>query len=133
MKNNASRDFWTDERRAQLRSLAAAGFAASEIAALIGASKLSVMACCARRNIDVVLHTEAELEAMRVKARLREKRRDDKKRATRLPAIRITVATGTSRTAPIYRNQLPRVREMSKNELRADLARAVRNTAELAT
>jgi len=129
--NNSSRNFWTDERRAQLCSLAATGLATSEIGAIIGTSKQSVLTCCARRNIDVVMHTDAELEVMRDTTRAREKRKYDKRRAAKPPSINITVAFGTSRTAPIYRNQLPRIPEMSKNALREMFAKAVRNTAEM--
>ncbi len=129
--NNSSRNFWTDERRTQLCSLAVSGLTASEIGAIIGTSKQSVLTCCTRRNIDVVMHTAAELAAMRVNDRAREKRKQDRRRAGKTPSINITVAFGTSRTAPIYRNQLPRIPEMSKNALREMFAQAVRNTAEM--
>lgn len=128
--NNISRNFWTDERRVQLCNLAASDLTASEIGAIMGTSKQSVLTCCTRRKIDVVMHTDAELAVMRDNARARDKRKHDKRRANS-PSINITVATGTSRTAPIYRNQLPRMKEMSKNELREMFAQAVRNTAEI--
>jgi hypothetical protein len=132
--NNRSRNFWTDERRAQLCSLAVSGLTASEIGAIIGTSKQGILTCCSRRNIDVVKHTEIELTDIRDKDRAREKRKRLKKQATRSPLVtHVTVAFGTSRTAPIYRNQFPRIPEMTKNALREMFAQAVRNTAGMAT
>jgi hypothetical protein len=120
--------FWTDEKRAQLRALAATGMFASEIGAILGVTKPSILTSCGRNGIPVVMHTEAELAEMRARARLREKRKRQKRAAAR-PANAVHVQPGTSKTAPIYRNQLPRLPEMSKNQLRAMLTEAVRNTA----
>jgi hypothetical protein len=134
MKNNHSRDFWTVERRNQLCKLAAPGMAASEIGALIGTSKLSVLNCCKRRGIDVATHTDAEREIARAVAREANRRKQARwqaKQKAMAVAAPIRVMPGTSRTDPIYRNQLPRLPEMSKNALRAMFAQAVRNTAEM--
>jgi hypothetical protein len=125
-----NRHFWTDERLAQLRSHAANKVFASDIAALFGVTKLSILTVCAKHGIEVAKHTETELTEMRAQARAREKRKHAKRRAlTPVNAIVVSVAIGTSRTAPIYRNQLPRLPEMSKNALREMIAQAVRNTA----
>lgn len=122
---------WTDEWRAQLRRLAASGLAASEIGNLVGASKPSVMAVAIRNGIPLILHTEAELADMRALARLREKRKRIKRRSG--SGLSISVDPGTTKTSPVYRNQLPRLPDgLSKNELRAMIAEAVRNTAEMA-
>jgi hypothetical protein len=124
--------FWTEEKRAQLRALAATGITASEIGAIIGVTKPSVLTICGRNQIPVVMHTEAEKAEMRARERLREKRKRQKRAATRpVNAVAINVQSGTSKTAPVYRNQLPRLPEMSKNQLRDMLAEAVRNTAEM--
>jgi hypothetical protein len=131
--NNRSRDFWTIERRNQLAELASTGMAASAIGAIIGASKQSVLTCCARRNISVAMHTDAELAAKRANTAAREKRKQDKRKAgraaTRSPPKAITVKPNTSQSSVVYRNQLPRLPEMSKNALREMIAQAVRNTA----
>jgi hypothetical protein len=78
------------------------------------------------------MFTEAERAVKRAKQRAREKRHEAKRRKSKR-SITVTVAVGTSKTAPIYRNQLPRLPEMSRNELRAMLTQAVRNTAEMRT
>jgi hypothetical protein len=130
MTNNK---FWTDETRAQVRALAANGLAASEIGSTIGATKAAILTVAYRSGINIIMHTEAELAEMRARARLREKRKRQKWAAKHpTNAISVSVQLGTSKTAPIYRNQLPRLPEMSKNALREMIAQAVRNTAEMA-
>ena len=131
---NDRKYFWTEDRLTQLRACAANGMFATDIAALIGVTKLSILTVCAKHNIEVTKHTEIELADMCARERAREQRKRLKKRAASSPVIpNVTVAFGTSRTAPIYRNQLPRIPEMSKNALREMFAKAVRTTAELAT
>lgn len=126
------RHFWTAERLTQLRAHAASGVFASDIAALFDVTKLSILTVCAKRGIEVVKHTETELTEMRAQVRAREKRKHAKRRALApVNAIVVQVAIGTSRTAPVYRNQLPRQPEMSKTALREIIAQAVRNTAEM--
>jgi hypothetical protein len=126
------RHFWTEERRDRLRTYAASRMFASDIALQLGVTKLSILTVCAKHGIELNKHTEIELADIRAKDRAREKRKRLKKQTARSPvASKVIVAIGTSRTAPIYRNQLPRVPEMSKNALREMFAKAARNTAEM--
>lgn len=119
---------WNDEKRAELRRLAGTGMFASDIAAILGTTKPAVLTVCGRNSISVNMHSDADLADMRARARLREKRKRQKRAAANPNAVTVQVRLGTSKTAPIYRNQLPRLPEMSKNALRAMLTEAVRNT-----
>lgn len=134
MKNNFSREFWTVDRRNQLRELAATGAAASDIASALGVSKLSILNCCKRRGITVTARTEAEAQMATTLAREANRRKQAKWKASQkakpaTAALTVRAVPGTSKTSVIYRNQLPPLPEMTKNELRAMLAQAVRNTA----
>lgn len=135
--NNHARYFWSGANREQLVELAASRLAASEIAAVLLTSRQSVVTACSQRGIDLVLDTPAELEEKRAKIRAYEKIKLERKRAARraseIPARPRKPSTipGTSQSSVVYRNQLPRIGEMTKNELRAMLAQAVRNTAEM--
>lgn len=123
------RDFWTNERLAELRGHAAERLPATAIAAIFGVTKLSILTLCGKHQIDIVKHTDAEEAGRRACARLRESRKRQKHAAKASKAITVSVQLGTSKTAPVYRNQLPRIPEMSKNALREMLAQAARNTA----
>jgi hypothetical protein len=133
VKNNQSREFWTDERRALLSALAASGMAASEIGTVLGATRLSIIQCCSHRGIDVVTYTAAERTAVRAVTSAREKRKQDRRRkpSTVRKAAPVKVRPGTAQSSPIYRNQLPRIGEISKDRMREMIAQAVRNTAEM--
>lgn len=69
--------------------------------------------------------SEAAKEARRVRDRAKKARKRAKAKAAKLAALAF------SKTSPAYRRQLPPMPEMSKSELRAILAAAVRNTAEM--
>lgn len=128
------RNRWTDEQIDVLRALSAKGMTASEIGAEIGATKHSVITAAFHHQIQVILHTDAEIYAMKQRQRIREKRKNDKRKALTKPKpkpIMISVEPDVSRTSSFFRKQLPKIPEMTKNELRAMLADAVRNTAEM--
>lgn len=120
-----NRHFWTDEKRSELRRLAALGMPASEIGLILGATKPSVITTAGRANIDLVLHTEAEIAVMVANRVGRQKRRktEDRKKAVVVIGDRVV-----SKTSSFYRKLMPTVPEMTKNELRAILTQAVRNT-----
>ncbi len=137
MRSNYSRDFWSNERRIQLRVLAASGMPAIEIAATIGTTKLSILNQCRRHGIDVTVQTPAEREAAKAVEREKNRRKQaawQAKQKANKPAVTNRTAPGTSRTHPIYRNQLPRLADgTSKEALRRMISEAVRNTAEMST
>lgn len=76
-------------------------------------------------QLDPVLRKERELARWRKNSAARKAKRRAAKATT-------LAAKGISKTAPAYRKLLRPVQEMSKNELRAMLAEAVRNTARAA-
>ncbi|MGY3609906.1 MULTISPECIES: GcrA family cell cycle regulator [unclassified Bradyrhizobium] len=131
---NKNAKYWTDEEVQKVRELAADGKYALHIADIMGVKFHQILSLAGRHGIDMNRYTPSQ-EADRkmiLGARLKRKyaRRNEKRReaaAAVNPIVRIGV---TSRTHPSYRNQLPRLPEMSKAELRAMLAQAVRNTAE---
>lgn len=122
-----NRHFWTDEKRSELRRLASLGMPASEIGIILGATKPSIITTAGRANIDLVLHTEAEIAVMKANRVGRQKRR---KKKAKKAAVVIIGDRVVSKTSSFYRKLMPTVPEMTKNELRAMLAQAVRNTAE---
>jgi hypothetical protein len=124
------RGFWTDERIARVATLAVAGCYGSEIGADLGCSLHSVLTICGKHGIPVNRYTPEEQAYFDQKAREREARKNAKKRKKPVTEARFVFAPGTSKTSPIYRNQFPKLPEMSKAALRAMIAEAVRNTAE---
>ena len=125
------RGFWTDERIARVATLAVAGYYGSQIGADIGCSLHSVLTICGREGIPVNRYTPEEQAYFDSKARAREERKKIKKRKKPETEARFVFTAGTSKTSAIYRNQFPKLPEMSKAALRAMLADAVRNTAEV--
>ncbi len=80
-----------------------------------------------KREDQTPEYIEMIAERRRARDRAKSKRRKAKRRADKAAAF----ATSTSKTDPVTRRRLcPRVPEMTKNELRAMLTDAVRNTAE---
>jgi hypothetical protein len=125
------RGFWTDERIARVAGLAANGLYGSDIAADVGCSLHSVLTICGRYAINVNRYNPEQQAYFEQKTREREKRKNDKRRTgPRAPRSEFVFRPGTSKTSPIYRNQFPKLPDMSKDELRAMLAEAFRNTAE---
>jgi hypothetical protein len=124
------RGFWTDERMARVATLAVAGYYGSQIGADIGCSLHSVLTICGREGIPVKRYTPEEQAYFDAKARQRELRKQAKRRKSPVTESAFVFSPGTSKTSAIYRNQFPKLPEMSKTALRAMLADAVRNTAE---
>lgn len=133
---------WPPERVEELRILAATNMPASAIAAQLGVGHMGLLISAARAGIPVVAYT-AEEQAARVarkKAvdcakyqRFRKRHGMPITSEIKSAIAPITVRPGTSRTSAVYRNQLPGIDpEMSKDRLRAIIAQAVRNTAEMA-
>jgi hypothetical protein len=124
------RGFWTDDRLARVAELAAAGHYGSQIGADIGCSLHSVLTICGKQGIPVNRYTPEEQVYFDQKTREREARKNAKKRKKPETEARFVFNPGTSKTSPIYRNQFPKLPEMSKAALRAMIAEAMRNTAE---
>lgn len=75
-------------------------------------------------------HRAAVIERRRERDRAKSKRRKAARRAAKIAASPLIAA---SKTDPVTRRRLHGAApEMTKNEMRADLALAVRNTAEMA-
>lgn len=66
--------------------------------------------------------SQAAKDARRIRERVKKARKRAKERAAK-------IVLGRSKTDPAYRRQLPALPEMTKSELRAMIAQAVRNTA----
>lgn len=121
---------WTPADIDRLRELAAQGRFASEIAALLNTSYRSVLGAASTRGIRVKKHTPAELEDLAERARDRDRLKKQKRRQGAVARRRKAIDLPTmSKTSAAYRNTLPRTGTMSKAELQAMLAEAVRNTA----
>ncbi len=124
--------FWNETTIGQMRSLATSGLAHSEVATALGASVNSVVSAAAFYGVTIARHTAEEraafLEHERTRLKANKQRHKhklvaDARKAAGLPPI--------SKTAPEYRNQLPPIGERTKSELRAMLATALSNTAEM--
>lgn len=66
--------------------------------------------------------SQASIDARRIRDRAKKARKRAKNRADKLAVLTF------SKTSPAYRRQLPQLPEMTKPELRAMIAQAVRNT-----
>lgn len=125
---------FTSEMMATLRDLAAKGVACSVIGEAMGITAISVFRCCRKEGIDVARYTDAEAEHQRERRRAwdatkRDNRRD-RRRAERKTIARAVIPMDTSPTSPVYRRRIIGIAgEMTKSQLRAELAQAVRNTA----
>lgn len=131
---------WTAKKIAQLRALAPTGMIAADIGAALGFTQAGVINVAARNGIAIVKYSaeeqarydenarvQAARRAARKKARTKEAkiagRREARNRAaTPVPPVALTL--------PELRKLHPIKTEMTKNELRAFLAQAVRNTVE---
>jgi hypothetical protein len=141
------KSFWTDERRAELRRLAVSGMYASDIAIDLKTTHREVLRHCTRHQIDVLRFTPEQQARLDALASVRETRRrakdvDANKRRKieeRLAAMErsghsaASVRAAASPSSVGYRAHLPPMPEMSKTQLRAMLAEAVRNTAQMVT
>jgi hypothetical protein len=123
---------WKVEKIEALERMALAGLNAAAIAKQLGTTQHSVITKAGALNIAVIKYTPEQQAMYDANKRERERRKQQRKRAKRaLAAGERFIEPGTSRTSPIFRNSLPRLPEMSKSELRAMLAEAVRNTSEV--
>lgn len=141
----ADRWFWTDEKRARVVELAASGMIAADIGAHLGTSQSSIITYCGRNKIDLVKYSPEQQAVYDQRAKDREalrqarkvNRNHAKKVAERVAAMArgdftaLAVKAATSKTSKAYRLALPPIGNMTKSQLRAMLAEAVRNTAGL--
>lgn len=144
-KANARRWFWTEQKRAQLTELAAAGKNAAEIGLALETSQPSVITFCGINKISVIKHTPEQQAVFDARAIERETKRQVRKVAAnskaKIEQRRLAMARGdftslavnaaTSKTSRAYRLALPPIGEMSKNQLRAMIAEAAANTASI--
>jgi stalled ribosome rescue protein Dom34 len=130
------RERWDHERLQRLRDLAVTLRYAHLIAVAMGATQSAVINMAGREGIDIIKQSPEQAAASKALARAREQRKYEKWKAKNKPAESqpsICVRPGTSKTSVVYRNQLPRIDDcMSKDRLRAMIAEACRNTAEMA-
>lgn len=128
---------WTEENMQRLRDLALTMRYAHLIAVAMDTTQHSIVVIAGRENIDVIKQSPEQSADSEAKLRAREQRKQAKWKAKQIPAAScasICVKPGTSKTSVIYRNQLPRIDDcMSKDRLRAMIAEACRNTAEMQT
>ncbi len=123
---------WNAETIAEMRRLAATGAVVSEVAAALGRTKNSVIAAAASHGIIVARHTADEAAAMKEREQNRDKRKKLNKRLREITATHKAAGLPpVTKTSAAYRNQLPGIGNRTKTELRAMLAEAARNTAEM--
>lgn len=128
--------FWNEENTARLRELAASGMPVSEIGGLLGAGVLSVTGKCGSLGIPFVRRSPAEEVEYREQKRATERNRMRFKRARRRERAQAEQAVSPRAAAPrrleresfAFRRAAP-VAQLTKSQLRAELAQAVRNTA----
>jgi hypothetical protein len=124
--------FWNVETIGRMRQLAADGAAHSEVATALGATINSVIAAAAAHGVTIKRHTVAETADLKERERDRDKRKKVNKRLREITALHKAAGLpAVTKTSAAYRNQLPGIGERSKPELRAMLAEAARNTAEM--
>lgn len=126
---------WTQAKFDHLCEMAATGAFASDIAAVLGTSHHSVVTMAGRNSIPINRYTPAEQAEMDRRYREAEVRKNARRRAAtaakRPDRTIVPRLPSQIKTSPEYRNCLPKIPEMSKSALRAMLADAVRNTAEM--
>lgn len=131
---------WTPEEIQRLRDLAPTVRYASDIAAQMGSTQHAIITQAGRYGINVINYTPEQQTMMDARYRAREMRKYQKRKEVRREngyapkpkrAVNVSVELGTSQSSPIYRNQLPRIGEISKDRMREMIAQAVRNTAEM--
>ena len=120
-------NWWTSPRVAALRLLASRGIPASLVAEELGATRQGVLRKCNHDGIDIVVDTPEEAAGRKKLELARQDRKNARRRGGRTSSSRLIL--GVSKTSSIYRNQLPRIPDMTPNERRNMLAEAVRNTA----
>lgn len=128
--------FWNEENTARLRVLASARTPASLIASELGATALSVIGKCVQLGIPIVKRSPTEEVEYGEQKRATERNRMRFKRARRREKAQAEQAVSSPATAPrrveraafSFRRSAP-VAQLTKSQLRAELAQAVRNTA----
>lgn len=126
---------WTDDRLQRLRDLAVTMRYAHLIAVAMDTTQHSIVIVANREGVDVISRSPEQDANSKANERAREIRKYENWKAKNKPepCISICVLPGTSKTSVIYRNQLPRIDDcMSKDRLRAMIAEACANTAEMA-
>ena len=128
----ARKTFWNVETIGRMRKLAADGAAHSEVAAALGTSINSVIAAAAAHGVTIKRHTTSESAEFKARECDRDKRKKVNKRLREITALHKAAGLpAVTKTSAAYRNQLPGIGDRSKTELRAMLAEAARNTAEM--
>ncbi len=125
------RGFWTTERVSRLATLASANICGTLIAAEFGCSTQCVIVKAFQLGIPLVKYTPEEQAEFARRARLRsagKKRR--KTQVARQQRIVPEFDPSASKTSKSHRLRYGKLPEMTKNELRAMLTQAVKNTAE---
>lgn len=132
---------WTPEEIQWLRDLAPTVRYASDIAVQMGTTQHAIITQAGRYQIsEVINYTPEQQVMMDARYRARELRKYQKRKEVRREngyapkpkrAVNVNVEPGTAQSSPIYRNQLPRIGEISKDRMREMIAQAVRNTAEM--
>jgi hypothetical protein len=129
---------WTDQRAETLRELWQRGLSAKQIAAMLGngISRNAVVSKVRRMDLTRTEGHEVRLRANGPKrirkkhpagyVRPRSNRDEERKRNAKL-----MLAGGARKTSAAYRKHLPRIGEMTRNELRAMLTTAIQNTANM--
>ncbi|QUS39532.1 hypothetical protein RPMA_12320 [Tardiphaga alba] len=114
--------------------MAATGMAVSQICDRLNLTVESIVGAASSHGIKIARHTAAEQEEIRARLRANGTIKKRKQRQKHKTVDETRLAAGlpaASKTSPAYRNQLPGIGERTKTELRAMLAEAARNTAEM--
>lgn len=138
-----SKSPWTEERVEQLKALWADGLSSTRVGVMMGLSRNAVIGKVHRLKLPIPA-LKQEVIRNRVYARQVRDGAWKAKQAKRKRSWRARVKVkaqaearerllfcGHSRTSSAYRDQMPKLPEMTKGELRSMLADAVRNTAGL--
>ncbi|GEM_PF-3951946 len=121
--------FWNPERRARLIELAARGFDVNAIAADLGTSRGSICTYSGREKIAIPGEEAFKRERNRAWWREKSRRETEKKRAECRAAA--AKRGPVNKTSADYRNRFLPAEVLTKSQLQAMLAEAVRNTAEM--
>jgi hypothetical protein len=133
---------WTEEKIALLRALAPTGMFAADIGIELGFTQAGVINVAARNGIAIIKYSPAEQarydESARVQAARRAARKKTRNKEAKIahrkqafcqPESPEPALSRSGLTLPELRKLHPIKIEMTKGELRAFLAQAVRNTA----
>ena len=118
---------WSEWHIAALRMMWSEGDSASVIGVKLGRSRSAVLGKAHRLGLPRRAPTPARFSGISVARAVKVKPPKPEPKPFVMPALQ----PGQSNTDPGYRSRLPKLPEMTKNQLRAMLAEAARNTAEM--